>query len=161
MKKYLIKSFLLSIILFTLLSIYNSVYADGPARQSAESNSGINLDITSDKFYKEFKPGANDSSTTNDLSSPFINTIVKIINPVLGIVQVVGAILSVLSIALFGMNMVLSSSNVGSALFNIPQDAPGARASMMEYLRYLIIGSVLLTASVTIVRLVFDLFISN
>lgn len=148
MKKYLIKSFLLIIIIFTLLNtLFYTVYADD-----------INLDITSKQFSEEFKPGKKDSATTNALSSPFINTIIQVVNPVLGIIQVFGAILSVISIALFGVNMILSSTNVASAIFNTPEESPDARASMMEYLRYLIIGSILLTASVTIVRVVFKLF---
>lgn len=148
MKKYLIKTFLLIIIIFTLLStLFYTVYADD-----------INLDITSKQFSEEFKPGKKDSATTNALSSPFINTIIQVVNPVLGIIQVFGAILSVVSIALFGITMVLSSTNFFSAIFNIPDENPNARASMLEYLRYLIIGSVLLTASVTIVRVVFKLF---
>ena len=148
MKKHLIKSFLLIIIIFTLLNaLFYTVYADD-----------INLDITSKKFLEEFKPGKKDSGTTNALSSPFINTIIQVVNPVLGIIQVIGAILSVVSIAIFGINMILSSTHVSAAIFNTPEHTPDARAKMLEYLRYLIIGSIFLTASVTIVRVVFNIF---
>lgn len=151
MKKYLIKTFLLIIIIFTLLStLFYTVYADD-----------INLDITSKDFSDEFKPGKSDSGTTDALSSPFINTITQVVNPVLGLIQMIGAILSVVSIALFGITMVLSSTGIASSLFNMHDENPDAKAKMMKYFQYLVIGSILLTASVTFVRIVFDLLMGE
>ena len=174
MKKYIIKTFTLCILLFVLQNgvLFHQVFAidpdvrDGTAGgQTSGQTSGQtgsqttipNLDITSDNFVDEFKPGKKDSATTNNLSSPFINTIIQVVNPVLGIIQVIGGILSVVSIAFFGITMMLSSTDIASALFdNIPSETPEARVELLKFLKYVMIGTVLLTASATIAKVVFN-----
>ena len=86
MKKNLSKCFFLILLIFALLIIpFYKVYADD-----------INLDITDPSFSEEFKPSDSESGITSDLASPFVNTIVQVVNPILGILQVIGILLSVI-----------------------------------------------------------------
>ncbi len=122
----------------------------------------IETDITSDKFIDDFDP---EKMTTGDasykLSTPFISTITNIVNPVLGIVQVIGGILMIVSIAIFGFGMILSGNeglardlamNFGGV------SGPEAKRKLLDFGRSLLVGSVLLFGSATLVQFVFKVF---
>ncbi len=69
----------------------------------------IDTDITGNTFIEDLKPD-NLNGTPEKLSTPFVNLIHNVVNPVLGVVQVIGGILTVVSIALFGLGMLLSGN---------------------------------------------------
>ena len=75
--------------------------------KSTEEN--IDTDITGNTFIEDLKPD-NLNGAAEKLSTPFVDLIHNVVNPVLGVVQVIGGILTVVSIALFGLGMLLSGN---------------------------------------------------
>lgn len=119
----------------------------------------LETDITSDKFLNDFDP---EKMTTGDnsykLSTPFVNTITNIVNPVLGIVQAIGGILTIISIAIFGFGMILSGNeglakDLGMNFGGV--SGPEAKRKLLDFGRSLMIGSILMFSSATLVQFVF------
>lgn len=82
----------------------------GMKKQSTKSDPNeIDTNIIGDNFIKDLKPD-NLDGPAEQLSTPFVELIQNVVNPVLGVVQVIGGILTVVSIALFGLGMLLSGN---------------------------------------------------
>ena len=154
MKKNLSKCFFLILLIFALLIIpFYKVYADD-----------INLDITDPSFSEEFKPSDSESGITSDLASPFVNTIVQVVNPILGILQVIGILLSVVSLSFFGLAIISSNTDtdlLGSILPMSGKSSPEATERFKIFFRNFFIGAFFLVSSTTIVKIVFKLFMNS
>ena len=149
MKNNMIKYFFVSLLLFALLnSLFYTVYAND-----------INLDITSDTFSEEFKPGEDESGITEDLASPFVNTILQIVNPILGIIQVIGFVLSVISISFFGLVAIASHTDLFNDILPTSEDqSPVTMEKYRIFLRNFMVGAIFLTSATTIAKIIFDFF---
>ena len=148
MKNKLVFINIIIIIIIVNIFLTTSVQADN-----------VNVNIMDDGFIDEFNP--NDSTEIDTITDPITGTMVAIIKRVLGILQVVGALLSVLSIAFFGYNRLLSANeSMGRELGfgpHGPGQSPDTKRSMMDFSRSMLIGSLLLFSSVTIVNIVVKL----
>ena len=122
------------------------------------SVNAANTKITSEKFANEFNPTKEDGG---EISGVFTNNILKITNIVLGILQTIGVIIGVLSIAIFGYNRILSANeNIGNTIgMTTASNSANTRVAMMNLARNMLIGSVLLFSSITLVRIVFNIFL--
>lgn len=98
--------FIISSLVFS--SHYSSFAASKNTTKKANDKT-IDTDITGNTFIEDLKPD-NLKGTPEKLSTPFVNLIQNVVNPVLGVVQVIGGILTVVSIALFGLGMLLSGN---------------------------------------------------
>ena len=155
MKKYLIK-----IIYFFILFILIIETPYSQAANNTSTGSDIHLDITSDEFLEDFNP--NNKNMTNEVNAivnPLSTTIVNVANIILGIVQVIGGILAVVSITIFGLNLVLSTHKPLAIDLGFGK-TPDERRAMVDFGRSLLIGAVLLLASVTFVKLLMDLLLT-
>ena len=92
------------IVIFSCLIIYINY----PCLAENETTT-IDTDITSDQFIKDLDPNSVDGIAA-DLSNPFVSAIQKIINPILGFVQVIGGLLMVVSVAMYGFGMLVISN---------------------------------------------------
>ena len=119
----------------------------------------IDTDITSDNFLNEFDPNKKASGAVNNLSSSFIDLIVTVVNKILGIIQQLGGLLSIVSVAIFGFALVISGNEklAGDLNLNIA-GKPRGKKELMDFSRSMLIGSVLLFSSATLVRFVFKIF---
>lgn len=153
MKKNVIKCFFLSLLIFALLNIsFYKVYADD-----------LNLDITDPSFSEEFKPSDSDSPLTSDLASPFVNTITQVVNPILGLLQVIGILLSVVSLTFFGLTIIASNTDtdlLGSILPMSGKSSPQATKRIKIFFRNFFIGAFFLMSSTTIAKIVLKLFMN-
>lgn len=120
----------------------------------------LNLDITDDEFLDQYQVNNDDGIT---FSQPFTNIIVKVVNNLLAILQILGAIVLVLSLALAGFNGILGSNeNFADDLgLSLGDKADGVQQLTKENLsiiiRRVIIGSFILFMSASIVKIVFKL----
>ncbi len=150
MKKYLIKSFFI-IVLFTLLNaICFYTYAANT----------IDLDIMDENFTDQFSPVAKETNLSQTVSEPFLNVIKPIINKILGLLQWVGIILTVLSMTYYGINILLAQTPFANdlGLVGILDDGKTGKATkkdLQDYARHVLIGSIFLLSSTTIVKVVF------
>ncbi len=155
-------------IIFIISSTHYSCFATQQIK-IAKGNDVIDTKITSNSFIRDLSPdGLN--GTAEQISTPFVSFIHQIVNPILGVVQIIGGVLTVISIAIFGFNMLLGGN---SELANDialghgigmhgekggPKEGPGAKKEMLDFGRSLLIGAVLLFCSATIVKFVFSIF---
>lgn len=153
-------------IIFIISSTHYSCFATQQIK-IAKDNDVIDTKITSDSFIRDLSPdGLN--GTAEQISTPFVNFIHQIVNPILGVVQIIGGILTVVSIAIFGFNMLLGGNSelandlaLGHGMLggkDGPKEGPGAKKEMLDFGRSLLIGAVLLFCSATIVKFVFSIF---
>lgn len=123
----------------------------------------INTKITGGSFIKSLNPDGI-SGKAETWSNPFVNFIHSVVNPILGFVQIIGGILTVVSIALFGLGMVLSGNEHLSGELGLRMGGshggggPEAKMELLNFGRRLLIGAVLLFCSATIVKFVFYVF---
>ena len=127
----------------------------------------IETNIMGNGIINEFKPGKNE----DPISKPFNKLIVRITNSVLKIVQIFGAVLFVMSLALAGLNIILGSgegvaNDLGLNIGDVP-DKDGKthqrpkkfdKGTVSKIIRRSAIGSIFLFASASIVRIVFWVF---
>ena len=141
-------------LLLILIVLEPSIYA-----------SNISTDITSNDFVEQFDPNQpNQSKTVTAIQNPIISTIIQIANPILSIIQIIGALLSVVSVAFFGFSLIVSvnpelMSDIGVD-FGMGDKSPDAKKKMLNFGRHMLIGSVLLFSSVSVVKIVFKIFLS-
>ena len=157
MKKYLkIINFVLLLSLI-ISSTHYSIFAD---------DGTIDTSILGSNFVKELNPDGLDDDA-EALTTPFVKFIHNVVNPILGFVQIIGGILTVVSIALFGFGMLLSGNSqladeVGLRTFgggpHGGKGGPDARRDLLIFGRTMLIGSVLLFFSASIVKFVFFVF---
>lgn len=147
------------IILFLLFSfLMNSQYSIFAANK--EKN--IDTSIISSGFVKSLNPNGL-SEEAEKWSNPFVKFIHSVVNPILGFVQVIGGFLTVVSIALFGIGMLLSGNEhlaeeIGLKIGGFHGGGPEAKLELLNFGRRLLIGAVLLFCSATIVKFVFYVF---
>ena len=109
MKKCIKIISLVFIISSLVFSSHYSSFAESKNTTNKSDDENIYTDITGNTFIEDLKPD-NLNETPEKLSTPFVNLIQNVVNHVLGVVQVIGGILTVVSIALFGLGMLLSGN---------------------------------------------------
>ena len=144
MKKCL-KIIILVLIFSFLISSQYSIFATDKDEEAT-----IDTSITGDGFTKALNPDGI-SGTAEQLSNPFVKFIHEVVNPILGFIQIIGGILTVVSIALFGFGMLLTGNEHLSGEL-------GLRMMGGPHGRRLLIGAVLLFCSASIVKFVFYVF---
>lgn len=125
----------------------------------------IDTSITSDSnFANEFNPQnveLDDGSVTSTIAKPVTNAVVSVVNIALGVIQTLGGLLMIVSIAIFGFYMVAMSHGPLAADLGIGGkrgNMGDSKVALLNFGRSLLIGSVLLFLSSTIVRFVFNIF---
>ena len=121
----------------------------------------IDTDITSDKFLDEYNPNnrSKETGAVGKLSSPIIKFIVTIVNKLVGVIQLIGGLLSIVSVAIFGFALVVSGNGDLAADLNLNiAGKPRGKKELLDFGRSMLIGSVLLFSSATLVRFVFNIF---
>ena len=103
MKKCL-KIIILVLIFSFFISSQYSIFATDKDEEAT-----IDTSITGDSFTKALNPDGI-SGTAEQLSNPFVKFIHQVVNPILGFIQIIGGILTVVSIALFGFGMLLTGN---------------------------------------------------
>lgn len=146
--------FITLLLLFTLLnsSVYRIYAVDD-----------LNLNITSDEFKNEFKPKKKETGIAGDLASPFVNTIIQVVNPILGIIQFLGIVTSVISISFFGLIMIASNAGtdvLSGILPTLDASSPEGMERLKKFAKNFVIGSVFLMSSTTIVKLFFNILMN-
>lgn len=138
------------IFLFSLiLSTHYSVFAAGNNQKTLDTS------ITTDNFTAGMDPDkVGEKSTSGQLASSFIIVIQGIVNSVLGILQVIGGFLMVVSFAIFGFGLIASGNNGWTESLGLHK-TPNQRENLLKFGRNLLIGSSLLFAGSTVVVFVF------
>ena len=141
----------------------------GSGGSSASTNTvTINTDILRDDFAEEFDP--NSEIGGYNVSQPIIKVIIPVVNRILAILQIIGAIVLVIALAIAGFNGILGSGdgfsedlglNVGSSINEYGNSVTGVqnltKGSLSKILRRAFIGTIILEFSATIVRIVFSI----
>ena len=145
MKKCL-KIIILVLIFSFFISSQYSIFATDKDEEAT-----IDTSITGDSFTKALNPDGI-SGTAEQLSNPFVKFIHQVVNPILGFIQIIGGILTVVSIALFGFGMLLTgnehlSGELGLRMMGGPHGGggPEAKLELLNFGRRLLIGAVLST----------------
>lgn len=155
MKKNVIKILMLILIVLLVFEIPYSIYAaEIPSLMDEDLTDGVN-------------PAKDDGGdVAKTISRPFTEIILEIVQNLLGAIQIIGGLLMVLSIAAWGLGMLLNSQPGLMADLGIGEKFgpkmgynPNVRKQMMDYLRVLIIGSSLLFASSSIVVFVMGILL--
>ena len=147
MKKYLVKIFLLIILFLLIIYIPYSNAAD------------INLNITSDEFIEEFNPNSEMSDEVNVIAKPIATSMMEIVRIALGVIQVIGGILAVISITIFGLNMILATHKPLANDLGFGR-TPDDLKALVDFGRTTLIGATLLLAGGTIVKLILNVLIT-
>lgn len=134
MKKYLPK-ILIVIVLFVLIM---------PHQALAVKKERLQTDITGDSFQNMYDPEKLKEGT---ITRPVTKAIIAVVNPVLGVIQVIGGLVMVASIGMFGFKMLLS---VGKG-----EQGPDTKIRLLDYGGALLKGSTLMFFSVTFVKFIF------
>lgn len=153
-KNNLIKIFIIFFIAVICLSIYNECRA-------------IDTDIMSNTFTDQFNPK---NSGDDAISRKFTALTVLIVNRILGILQIIGAVLLAVSIAIAGLNGILGAGGdvaedldltVGESYNKYGNRVTGvktlSKAALTMIIRRISIGSIILFGSATIVKIVFKM----
>lgn len=165
---------ILIIILTTLLcSTHYSCYATTSNEKimmkisANSSNKVLDTSITSENFLTNLDPddlNSHGGGVASAVSAPFISIIHTIVNAIMGLIQVIGGILMVISIAVYGFGMLLQGNPKFSETLGVPgmgfggKDGPEAKVELLKFGKNLLIGSFLLLMSSTLVKFVFNIF---
>ena len=137
--------------------------------EEADEEEGIqiNTDILSDDFLQDFNP---ENPGGDVISQPFIDVIILVVNNVLVILQIIGAVVFVLSLAAAGVNGILATNegvaeDLGLAIGEKETEyrvrtgvaQPLDKGALQKIIRRSIIGSIFMFTSSTIVRIVFNI----
>lgn len=128
----------------------------------------LNTDILADDFINQFNPKEDGGSI---ISEPFINVIVPIVQLVLTILQIIGAVIFVLSIAAAGLNGIIATADglaedldlsIGSTINEYGAKLEGVaqplnKKAIQKIIRRSVIGSIFLMLGTTIVKIVFNI----
>lgn len=172
--KKLIKILSLIVFICLIMSIHYSCqarYESGAGGVALpdlnEKKSELDTSILSSRFTSELKPDGTDGNAES-FSTPFVELIQTVVNSVLGVVQIIGGVLMIVSIALYGIGMLISGNEHLAHTLGLESLASGPRGGgrrgpevrfeLLNFGRILIIGSVLLFSSATIVKFVFKIF---
>lgn len=148
----------------------NSQKDSSSSSSSKSSTSGgriINTNILDENFVNQFDPNKDDIG----ISAPFIKVIIPVVNKILSIIQILGAIILVLSIAIAGFNGVLGSGDGFSEDLDLSVETsyndygnkvegvkPLSKSELTKKLRRLFIGVIIMEFSATIVKIFFGIF---
>lgn len=155
---------------------YTTVLKHLASSSSSKSSSGsgtkksntvlVDTDILREDFANEFDP--NSKTGGYNISNPVIKVIIPVVAKILNILQVIGAIVLVISLAIAGFNGVLGAGdgfsedlglNVGKSVNDYGIEVSGVqnltKGSLSKIIRRALIGSLILESSLTIVRIVF------
>lgn len=160
MKKSLLKIISLTILFTLIISTHYSILA---------TDDTIDTSITADSnFANEFNPqkvelGDDDNAQTLEgkWATPLTKAITKIVNPILSVIQTIGGLLMIVSVAIYGFYMVAMSHGPLAQDLGIGGGrggSPDGKIGLLNFGRSLLIGSVLLFSSATLVRFVFNIF---
>ena len=143
---------------------------ESPPPSTKSSTSGgqtINTNILDENFADQFNPDKDDRG----FSAPFIKVIIPVVNKILSILQILGAVLLVLSIAIAGFNGLLGAGDgfsedlglsVGVSTNQYGNDVKGVQSltkgALSKILRRLFIGVIIFEFSATIVKICFSIF---
>ena len=133
----------------------------------AESKT-IETDILNPNFTNEFDPS---KDADEGLTGPFTKIIVSVASRILTILQIIGGIIFVISLAMAGLNGIFSAHsgiaadlnlNVGKTTNDYNKEIMGSlnKEALSKIIRRSAIGSIFLFSSTTIVKIVFNLFSS-
>ena len=157
MKKVLIS---LTVIIIFLLTSTQIVSATTKGAKSEK----LETSIFDEDFPQQFNP--NSEPTTKQaqaVSKPFVKLMTKIASAILTIIQVLGGLGAVLSMALFGLHSIVGvDPSLAHDLFGhkLPtKDSPDYKKVLQDTFRRLIIGSILLFSGGTIVKAVMELLL--
>ena len=125
----------------------------------------LKTDITDDAFINDFNPknGAT-GKTQNAIATPISNFIVTIANAILTIIQIIGGIVAIISVALFGLSSIISSDMplmediFGSKMPG--RSSPEYKIALQDFFRRMIIGAILLLAGSSIVKIIMGLLLN-
>lgn len=140
-------------LVFIISLIFNTHYSCFASNKDAE----IDTSIMNDSFIKDLNPNGV-SGAAEKISTPFVKIIHEVVSSVLGFVQLIGGILMVVSIAMFGLGLLLSGNQGLAGELGLRSGDPEARVELLNFGRRLLIGSVLLFSSSTLVKFVFNIF---
>ena len=144
-------------------------------KNSAGSSSGssgstntvkINTNVLREDLGEEFDPNSDIGGF--NVSQPIIKVIIPVVSRALSILQIIGAIVLVISLAIAGFNGVLGAGdgfaedlglNVSTSVNEYGNKVEGVQnlnqGSLSKIIRRALIGSLILESSLTIVRIVF------
>lgn len=156
----------------------SSKAASGGTSSSEDSSSGtsslfqegqgnvLNTDILSEDFTQAFDP-QNDGG--NELSQPFIDIIVLVVNYIVTILQIIGGVVFVLCLAAAGINGIFATNegvaeDLGLAVGTTQTDyrelsgvaQPLNKKAIQKLIRRVMIGSAIMLMSSTIVKIVYN-----
>ena len=168
MKKKLRVVIILSISLICSLSmhyysygvlVYNQRLDEKQVFEIENIKVAIDTKITSDKFLEQYDPHKSVTGKVEKITSPVTTFITTIVNKILGILQQIGGLLSIVSVAMFGFALIVSGNGrlAGDLNLNIG-GKPQGKKELLDFSRSFLIGSVLLFSSATLVRVVFSIF---
>lgn len=167
-KKILIKIFIIFFIINILYFMLCRSYSANSVNSSKDNNTIlVDTSILRDDFAKEFDPGTEIGGY--NISNPIIKIIIPVVNRILAILQVIGAIILVISLAIAGFNGILGSGDgfsedlglsVGKSVNEYGNKVEGVqnltKGALSKILRRAFIGTIILEFSATIVRIVFS-----
>ncbi len=168
-KKLLLKVFIIFFITISAISISNiSKATSGAASTSEPEGETLNLNILDDKFPDQFNPNGDGGEA---ISSPVIRVILPIVNTILGILQVFGAIIMVMCLAIAGFNGIISADeglaedldlSIGNTVNEYGNELRGVvkplnKGALTKIIRRAILGSFFLFMSATIVKIAFKI----
>ena len=126
----------------------------------------LNTNILSEDFTQEFDP-QNDGG--NEISQPFIDIIVLVVNYIVTILQIIGGVVFVLCIAAAGINGIFATNegvaeDLGLAVGTTQTDyrelsgvaQPLNKKAIQKLIRRVMIGSAIMLMSSTIVKIVYN-----
>lgn len=151
------KKCIFRILIITFLIIcgtHYSSYVKAENNVEEDESITINTDILSEDFVNDFSPKGKVSKTTG----VFLDTIIELTNRVLRFLQIIGGLATVLSVAFFGFNTLLSAEPDLTDDFRNAHN-PQRNVDILRTARSVMIGAIILFSGSTIVRLVFNIFI--
>lgn len=141
--------------------------SDGASSLFQEGQGNVlNTDILSEDFTQAFDP-QNDGG--NEISQPFIDIIVLVVNYIVTILQIIGGVVFVLCLAAAGINGIFATNegvaeDLGLAVGTTQTDyrdlqgvaQPLNKKAIQKLIRRVMIGSAIMLMSSTIVKIVYN-----
>lgn len=156
MKKYIEKIIKIIILLILIIASPLPKYTV----QAAEGDV-LETDIINGNLQEKFNPNNGLTGAEKKIAQPFTKLILKIVNAIVGIIQVIGGLLTIVSIAIYGFYMVVRGNETLASQLNIGGNRggnPKVRQVVSEFGTQLVIGAILLFMSSTIVKFVLSIF---
>lgn len=106
------KSIKIISLVFIISVIFNLNYScfAGDDDNDLDDNDLIDTSILSDSFVSGLNPEGLDGMAET-LSTPIVNFIHRIVNPILGFIQIIGGLMSIVSVAMFGFGLFLNGND--------------------------------------------------